>query len=79
MRLIDADLLEKAGLMLMKLSDKQDKLLTKFEWKDVPTAFDVDAVYRKMWRESEEVCGNTMIDLERANEIIAEALSGGVE
>jgi len=31
-----------------------------------------------MWRESEEVCGNTMIELERVIEIIQEELSGGV-
>lgn len=42
MRLIDADALEKAGLIMVKLSDKEDKLLTKFEWKDVPTAYDVE-------------------------------------
>lgn len=40
--------------------------------------FDADAVFKKMWRESEEVCGNTMIELERVIEIIQEELSGGV-
>ena len=44
-----------------------------------PRAFDADAVYRKMWRESEEVRGSTMIEVERANEIILEELAGGVE
>ena len=39
--------------------------------------FDADAVFKKMWRESEEVCGNTMIELERVIEIIQEELSGG--
>ena len=51
----------------------------KIAMRDMPTAFDADAVYRKMWKESEEVCGNTMIELERANEIILEELAGGVE
>lgn len=41
-----------------------------------PTAFDADMVYRQMWREAEEVCGNTMIDLEMADEIIR---NGGKE
>lgn len=44
-----------------------------------PRAFDADAVYRKLWRESEGVCGNTMIEVERENEIILEELAGGVE
>lgn len=41
-----------------------------------PTAFDADMVYRQMWCESEEVCGNTMIDLEVADEIVR---NGGKE
>ena len=41
-----------------------------------PAAFDADMVYRQMWREAEEVCGNTMIDLEVADEIIR---NGGKE
>lgn len=58
------------------------KLINEAEAKweaEKPRAFDADAVYRKMWKESEEVCGNTMIELERANEIILEELAGGVE
>lgn len=92
MRLIDADaLLEQYGLKdATKYGNKDAEqqahsysTLMFYEIadmiEDAPTVFDADAVYRKMWREAEEVCGNTMIDLERANEIIAEALSGGVE
>jgi len=40
-------------------------------------AFDEDRVHKKMWMESEEVCGDSMIDVERAMEIISEELSGG--
>ena len=74
MRLIDADALIEA---MKKTEDEYEKAMTCPSWgsayrviEEQPTAFDADMVYRQMWREAEEVCGNTMIDLEVADEII---------
>lgn len=69
------DVLKETGIIV----DNDLGHLVVEEIERIPTAFDADAVYRKLWRESEEVCGNTMIETERANEIILEAMSGGVE
>lgn len=77
-RLVDADELKKSGYRLVHIDNLKPKQSCK-SWADVPTAFDTDAVFKKMWIESEKVCGNTMIELERAEEIISEALSGGYE
>ena len=78
MRLIDADALIE-DMRKRKYIDKALCEIFETVVGEAPTVFESSAVYRKMWRESEEVCGNTMIETDRATEIIAEALSGGVE
>lgn len=78
MKIVDAEKLENDGWMLVKISEKPDKFLTQKKWEDVSVEFDLEEVFKKMWRESEEVCGNTMIEVGCAEEIILEALSGGL-
>lgn len=81
-RLIDAENVKLMLSELLEVAQKEnftaeDAIDHATVWIDnLPTAFDADMVYRQMWREAEEVCGNTMIDLEVADEIIR---NGGKE
>lgn len=79
MRLIDADALIEDIKKQKADNDEHCRICIDAMTEIVaeqPTAFDADMVYRQMWKESEEVCGNTMIDLEVADEIIR---NGGKE
>lgn len=70
MRLVDADELKKNGYRLVHQDTKE-----QLSWPEVPTAYDVEAVCRKLLMESEGVCGYEMVLLDSADEIIR---SGGI-
>lgn len=77
MRLIDADRLKKT--IWKYINEKKDFWAdekTVCEMIDQePTAYDVEAVCRKLFMESEGVCGYEMVLLDSADEIIR---SGGI-
>lgn len=77
MRLIDADEFKKQiAAIAIKNNYPEEKANAMCELVDAqPTAYDVEAVCRKLFMESEGVCGYEMVDKDTAGEIIR---SGGI-
>jgi len=77
MRLIDADEFKKQIVaMAIKNNYPEKKANAMCELVDTqPTAYDIEAVCRKLFMESEGICGYEMVLLDSADEIIR---SGGI-
>ena len=77
-RLIDGELL-KQNCRCTGTPEDEDEYINRAMLSRVidnqPIAFDIDALFKEMWRESEDVCGNTMIDLEVAQDLIQRYLT----
>lgn len=60
------DVLKQTGI----IQDNDLGHLVVEEINRIPAAYDVEAVCKEMWRETQEVCGYSMIDFEEASEIV---------